>query len=247
MNTNTAKKYLAHAIEKTLAPLHANFAAALKAGRKDPERLSNREITLLEIRHVLGEAHRLHPTDPKLAVAKSVAYFAKTKNTVSAVVLVKELMKDCAFQANLDVGRLNRLIDAAAIEDGVDAMLEEHPVDTADIPLFDQSSAERVPPREDYAGPEQDIIATSIEDAIDAISYLQIWLVSGFSKMSVESQQFWGFDNGLCPLDQEANGDGTFTPVYELDAYRQLQKDKSLARRNSLGKPEDVEKFMMSA
>lgn len=247
MNTNTATKYLTHAITKTaIDPVHPNFLASLKASRKDPNKLTNRELTLHEIRHVLGTAaHKF--SDPKLAVAKSVAYFAQVKNTVAAVVMVKELMKDCAFQANIDISRLNRQIDADAIEEGVDAMLEDHPVDLSDLPLFDLSDTTRAPEREEYAGPEQDIIATSIEDAIDAIQYLQIWLVSGFSRMSVESQQFWGIENGQCPLDQRAEPDGTFTPIYELDDYRQLQRERGLARRNNIGKPEDVERFMMAA
>jgi len=247
MNTNTHLKYLAHAIQKVaLDPLHPNFIAALKAKRKNSERLTNREITLHEIRHALGTAAKKFD-DPKLAVAKTVAYFAQTKNTTAAVVMVKELMKDCAFQANIDISRLNRQIDATAIEEGVDAMFEDHPVDLTDVPLFDQSDFNRATEREEYAGPEQDITATSIEDAVDAIEYLQIWLISGFSRMSVESQQFWGFENGLCPLDQRAEDNGTFTPIYDLDDYRQLQKERGIAQRNNIGKAEDIERFMMAA
>lgn len=232
--TNTSLRYLASALDKVTEPMHPNFARALK-----PDQLRMHQTIRIT-------AARAYDANKGAVRATIVAIGKALKGDVQAyVTFYKGLASDAAFAAHMDCRLLQKSVSSEAMDEGLDAMGEEHPIDSADIGAFDNAEATRAAPREDYAGDQPEPIATSIEDAYEAIEGVQAWIGLAVSGFKPDQLDYWQVA-GLFPFGQKGKADG-YAPIRDFDAYREHQDAQYKLKRNTVAIDPDVEDAMLSA
>lgn len=245
MNTNTSLTYLALAIAKASDPLHPNFKRALS---RNPKNLLMHQ----GIRLAAAQGFDANKDNPRGAIVATLK--ALKNDTQSYVTFLKGLCGDVAFAAHMDCvqfDRQNAAADPEALDQGLDAMGVSHEV-IDDVPVYDVADAQRAAGREPYSGGDApEPVATSAQDAYDAVVAAQAWLTQATAGMTEENQVYWGVD-GLLPFAQRRQesaipGSFDYIPVRDFDDYRELQRALWKEKQRTVDLPVDTEEAMLAS
>ncbi len=246
-------KYLGVAVDKLSEPLHPNFAAALKAKRKNKDEPTSNELRIDKMRHLMAKSVDAAKGDGKgtiITAVKTMAAACKVNpeafNDGDLAYLAKEVLGAVAFHANIETGRLLREgtpFDDCAAQSIVQNDEDDHAFDALDASLFDLSQSMRE--KQNNAGVEQhepETMADNAFEAGDAVEKIQAWLGCLFippanmpqaaREAKLASYAFWGVD-GLVPMGSYKRDDGEWMPITDFDTYRIKSRDAWLKKQNS--------------